>query len=208
MTRLGLARALAVVSIAYAASFYFVGAAIKPGYSQIANFISEYNATGTPHAELLTYAGFGAVTVLLAAFLVAVAPYVRARGVGRIGFHLLWAAPASYALGFAFPCDAGCPLEGSFSQQMHNWLAIVAYAGTGLALMLLSRASVLASEAKWAPPFLLASGAAWIVMFVVMLLPEVAGIRGLIQRSLDVLLAGGILIVAFVLAKPRAGAPA
>lgn len=208
MTRLGLARALAIVAIVYAAAFYFVGAAIKPGYSQMTNFISEYNATGTAYAELLTYAGFAAVAGLIAAFLIAVAPYARVQGISRVGFWMLWAAPASYALAVAYPCDAGCPLDGSFSQQMHNWLAIAAYGFTGLSLILLSRAPVLAVEARWARPFLLASGVAWIAVFAVMVLPEVAAVRGLLQRSLDVLLAGGLLIVAFGLAKRQAAAAA
>ena len=45
----------------YAIGFYFIGAALKPGYSQRSNFISEYNATGTPWAGALTYAGILAV---------------------------------------------------------------------------------------------------------------------------------------------------
>ena len=45
----------------YAIGFYFIGAALKPGYSQRSNFISEYNATGTPWAGALTYADFLAV---------------------------------------------------------------------------------------------------------------------------------------------------
>lgn len=201
MTRMGLARVLAVASIAYAAAFYFVGAAIKPGYSQLSNFISEYNATGTAHAGLLSYAGFAAVTLLLAGFLAAARPFVRVSGISRLGLVLLWAAPLGFAQAALFPCDAGCPLEGSWSQDMHNLFSVVSYMATGIAMILLSRAPVLAAEAKWARLFLSFAGAAWIVMFAVMLQPDLTCVRGLIQRSLDMLLAGTILIVAFVLAK-------
>lgn len=207
MTRLGLARVLAVAAIVYAAAFYFVGASIKPGYSQVANFISEYNAAGTAYAGLLTYAGFAVVAALLAGFLIAVAPLARVQGASRAGMWALWGAPASFAMAAVFPCDAGCPIEdGSFSQEMHNLLAVATYLVTGLSLILLSRAPVLAVEARWARSFLLTAGVAWIVMFGVMLLPEMAPVRGLVQRSLDALLAGSLLIVAFVLAQPRASA--
>ena len=49
--RIMLARVLAVASVVYAAAFYIVGGALKPGYSHSANFISELNATGTPWVQ-------------------------------------------------------------------------------------------------------------------------------------------------------------
>ena len=61
MDRVRLTRLLLAAAIVYAIGFYFIGAALKPGYPQRSNFISEYNATGTPWAGALTYAGFLAV---------------------------------------------------------------------------------------------------------------------------------------------------
>ena len=58
MDRIKLTHALLVISIIYVIAFYFAGSAIKPGYSQLSNFVSEYNATGTAWARTLTYAGF------------------------------------------------------------------------------------------------------------------------------------------------------
>lgn len=74
MNRAKLARLLLLASVLYVTGFYFIGSAIKPGYSQISNFVSEYNATGTPRAQMLTYAGFAATSAILVAFLVTASP--------------------------------------------------------------------------------------------------------------------------------------
>ena len=70
-------RLLLHASILYVIGFYFIGSAIKPGYSQISNFVSEYNATGTAWAALLTYAGFAATAAILSAFLATAIPLLR-----------------------------------------------------------------------------------------------------------------------------------
>lgn len=98
MERAQLTRLLLVTAILYVIGFYFIGSAIKPGYSQLSNFVSEYNATGTPWAGTLTYAGYLATAMLLSAFLVSAAPLAQVSGFSRLGFWLLWSVPASYLL--------------------------------------------------------------------------------------------------------------
>ena len=90
MDRAQFTRLLLVTSILYVIGFYFVGSAIKPGYSQLSNFVSEYNATGTAWSGTLTYAGFLVTSVLLSAFLAAASPIVQVSGVSRLGFWFLW----------------------------------------------------------------------------------------------------------------------
>src|SRR5688500_17997415 len=119
LDRARLTRILLVASILYVVAFYFIGGAVKPGYSQMSNFVSEYNATGTPWASTLTYAGFVATAALFSCFLAAAAPIAQVSGVSRLGFWLLWSVPFSYLLGAIAPCDAGCPLDGSTSQLLH-----------------------------------------------------------------------------------------
>lgn len=131
MNRAKLSRLLLLASILYVIGFYFIGSAIKPGYSQISNFVSEYNATGTPWAQTLTYAGFAATSAILVAFLVTASPLLEVSGASRLGAWLLWSVPASYFLAVIAPCDAGCPLDGSTNQIAHNLLAIVTYFGMG-----------------------------------------------------------------------------
>ena len=198
MDRAKLTRLLLVTSILYVTCFYFVGSAIKPGYSQASNFVSEYNATGTPWAGTLTYAGYLATAILLSAFLASATPLARVSGISRAGFWLLWSIPASYFLAVIAPCDAGCPLEGSPSQLMHNFLAVVSYLGMGLAVALVSLAPDF-SAFKSRRIFMLLLGIAFPVVFAAMLQPEFAPWRGLLQRSLDIGLAISLIWIAWTL---------
>lgn len=200
MDRIQLARLLLVASIIYVVGFYFIGATIKPGYSQISNFVSEYNATGTAWAGTLTYAGFLAVSILLSLFLLVAAPVTQASGASRVGFWLLWSAPASYFLAVIAPCDAGCPAEGSISQLWHNTLAIITYFGMGASVALLSSASGL-RRFKLRRTFMLLTGAAFPIVFIAMVQPDLDSWGGLMQRSLDVALATSLVLIAWTLMK-------
>ncbi len=201
MDRARLTHLLLVVSILYVIGFYFIGSAIKPGYSQLSNFVSEYNATGTPWAGTLGYAGFLATSVLLSAFLVSASPLIRVSGLSRLGFWLLWSVPASYAFATFAPCDAGCPAEGSTSQGLHNLLAIVLYLGVGASIALVSFASGF-KPFKLRRGFMLSTGIAFPVVFALMVQPDLAPWRGLLQRLLDVALAISLVLVSRTLVVP------
>ena len=140
MDRAQITRLLLIACILYVIGFYFIGSAIKPGYSQLANFVSEYNATGTAWARTLTFGGFFATAILFSAFLLSARPLAQVSGISRLGFWLLWSLPASFLLGVLAPCDAGCPIEGSTSQQLHNLFGILVYLGMGVSVALLSLA--------------------------------------------------------------------
>ena len=205
MDRARLTRLLLVIAIVYVIGFYFIGSAVKPGYSQLSNFVSEYNATGTPWAATLTYAGFLATSVLLSAFLVLATPLARVSGISRLGFWLLWSVPASYAFAVIAPCDAGCPVEGSLSQDLHNGLAIVLYLGVGVSIALVSFAPGL-NPFKLRRTFMLLTGIAFPVVFALMVQPDLAPWRGLLQRLLDVALAMSLVLFSQTLVVP--GSPA
>jgi len=96
MHRVKLSRALAVATVLFAVAFYMVGAAIKPGYSQAASFISELNATGTPWARELGLFGFLPLGGLFAAFLLAAHGVARVHGASLAGFLLLWSQPVAF----------------------------------------------------------------------------------------------------------------
>ena len=203
LDRAQLTRLLLVTSILYVIGFYFIGGAVKPSYSQLSNFVSEYNATGTPWADTLTYAGFVATAALFSCFLVAAAPVTQVSGVSRLGFWLLWSVPFSYLLAAIAPCDAGCPLEGSTSQLLHNALAVLAYFGMGISVALVSLAPGFRSF-KLRRTFMLLTGIAFPVVFIAMVQPDFAPWRGLLQRSLDVAMAASLVLVVFtILAKGR-----
>ena len=198
MDRAQLTRLLLVASILYVIGFYFVGSAIKPDYSQLSNFVNEYNATGTAWAGTLTYAGFLATSILLSAFLVSATPLVQVSGASRLGFWLLWSLPASFFLALFAPCDAGCPIEGSTSQLMHNLYAIVTYFGMGIGIALISLAPRF-NAFKLRRTFILLVGIAFPVVFGTMIHPDLAPWRGLLQRSLDVALAVSLFMIAWTL---------
>lgn len=198
MERAQLTRLLLVACILYVVGFYFVGSAIKPGYSQLSNFVSEYNATGTAQADALTYAGFLATSILLSAFLVSAFPIIQVSGVSRLGFWLLWSLPASFFLALFAPCDAGCPMEGSTSQTLHNLYAVVTYSGMGVGVALISLAPGF-SAFKLRRGFILLVGIAFPVVFVTMIQPDLAPWRGLLQRLLDVALAVSLILIAWTL---------
>ncbi|QCO67421.1 DUF998 domain-containing protein [Luteimonas yindakuii] len=173
MDRLKLARTLLIASILYVVAFYFVGSAIKPGYSQLSNFVSEYNAAGTAWARTLTYAGYLATALLLSAFLLCARPLAQVSGISRVGFGLLWSLPASFLLGVLAPCDAGCPIEGSTSQTLHNVFGILVYFGMGAGIALVSFAPGVRLFA-WRRVFLLLTGVAIPVVFFLMVEPDLS----------------------------------
>jgi len=194
MNKMHLARLLLLASILYVVGFYFIGSAVKPGYSQISNFVSEYNATGTAWADMLTYAGFAATAAILSGFLAVAIPLLKTSGASRVGAWLLWSLPASYFLAVIAPCDTGCPLEGSASQIAHNLLAVVTYFGMGLSIVLISLDTRF-SGFKPRRVFLLFAGAAFPVVFLLMVQPELGQWGGLLQRLLDIAMAVSLIVI-------------
>lgn len=206
MNRVQFTRLMLVISILYVTGFYFIGAAIKPGYSQLSNFVSEYNATGTAWADTLTYAGFFATTALLTCFLVAATPITKVSGASRVGFWLLWSIPFSYLVGAIAPCDVGCPAEGSTSQLLHNAFSILAYFGMGISIALVSSASGFRPY-RLRRTFMLLTGFAFPVVFIAMVQPDFAPWRGLLQRSLDAAMAVSLILVVVTILTTARRAP-
>jgi hypothetical protein len=197
MDRTVLARTLAIATIAFAFLFYTIGGLAKPGYSHVSNFISELNASGTAWAATFSFAGFLPMGLLLAAFLVVAAPLVAVRGLSRIGYSLLWSQPLAL-VGTAFaPCDAGCPTDGSRTQDIHNLLGVATYFAAGLGIVLLSFAPALEGREKIWRSVLRVAALVFLAIFILMLQPGFAPWRGLIQRFLEVVLAALLMFVAW-----------
>ncbi|HSM50358.1 MAG TPA: DUF998 domain-containing protein [Thermoanaerobaculia bacterium] len=203
--RVKLVRLLAVASVVYAAVFYVVGAALKPGYSHAANFLSELNATGTPWARELGLFGFVPLGLLVAAFLLAAYPVARLSGASRVGFLLLWSQPIAFLGAAAAPCDPGCPPDGSALQQIHNLLGLVTYCAAAAGFLLLSFHSGSSRGGRW---YFRGASVAWLGLFVFMLSPELAPIRGLLQRIADGLLWVGVVLVGWRFVAPAGRTPA
>jgi len=177
------------------------GAALKPGYSPVAQYISELGATGSAHARLISLAGFIPVGVLCAVLLVVMAARVPLVGIGRVGYWLLLCEPLAWIGSALAPCDLGCPHGGSVWQVLHNLLGVLTYLGTTLGLVLMAAAPGLrpATRLLW-----IALAMAWLLLFLLMGTPALADVRGLLQRLAEWLVYGALCSAAWHLAGPRA----
>lgn len=157
---------------------------MQPGYTIAPQYLSELGATGAPNATLIKYAGFLPTALALAGCLIALharLPRARLVTLGLIGIGTVC---VSYLGAVIYPCDTGCPAGGSFSQTMHNLLGIVGYLGSivGLALVhqgIRASASPFVSGLTLGALVLSAGG------FLLMAMPELAPLRGAMQRVAD-----------------------
>ncbi|MCY4416239.1 MAG: DUF998 domain-containing protein, partial [Chloroflexi bacterium] len=116
----------------------FGGAALKPEYSHLSQYISEINATGSAWSWQIGLLGFLPLGLLGVVLLLVVAPRARLQGISNIGCWLLIAEPIAYIGSAVAPCDLGCPSTGSLSQNVHNILSVVTLPITTLGLVFLS----------------------------------------------------------------------
>jgi len=131
----------------------------------------------------MNYAGFlpaGIFWALAAALL-----YLRSpkSGLMLAGALLLLGNAISYVGASAFPCDAGCPMEGSEAQGMHNLVGVIGYLATPPALFCLGIAFLKHNKPLALLTFLTA--AVCTAGFFAMAAPEADAIKGLAQRSID-----------------------
>lgn len=199
MGRIRLARFLAIATIAMGLLVLFAGAAVKPGYSQVSQYISELNATGTAHAVAIGWSGFVVLGTLIAAFLFVAAPVARVRGASRAGYWLLLSQPVAYLGAVIVPCDAGCPVEGTISQGLHNLLGVLTYPAAGLGFLLLAAAPGISTGVR---AMLVLAGAIWLGMFGLMLDPAFVEVRGLLQRIAEAMLYVVIALIAWKMLVP------
>ena len=155
----------------------------RSDYSSFANYLSELGATGTPTQALTNSLAFPLVGI--SCILIIIALWHRLPSTGGVRAGLICLAlglPLAYFGAAVFPCDYGCPVEGSASQTAHNLLGLVQYplAIVGFALL----AANLKSNPIWRAAFALAGGA-MAIGFVMLLIPDQASLRGAWQRLGD-----------------------
>ena len=85
---------------------------------------------------------------------------------------------------FIFPCDYGCPAEGSFSQTMHSYLGLISYLIIPVGLFVLGiglkkESMIINSLTSFAATFVFLLG------FFMMLNPSQIDLLGLWQRLAD-----------------------
>lgn len=140
-----LARLAAITSLSslvVMALMVLIAGAITPGYSHVAQFISELGARGAAHQWSVRFLGFLPVGILLLSFCFfayAALPRSRATTLGLIGLALY---AAGYLVAAAFPCDPGCrPSVPSTSQLIHTAGGMIGYVLAPAFLFTLARAA-------------------------------------------------------------------
>lgn len=157
--------------------------ATRSDYSSLANYLSELGATGTSTQNVTNTLAFPLVGISCIAVIIALWHRLPKIGALRVGLIcLVLGIPAGYFGAIIFPCDYGCPLEGSFKQSMHNLLGLVQYPLGVIGFILLS--VNLANKSKWRLACAFAA-AAMAIGFVMMLMPEQVSLRGGWQRLSD-----------------------
>ena len=158
---------------------------LSSDYNSISNYLSELGAVGAEYSRVVNYFGFlpTAFNVLFITLLLQ-SNFSNTR-LSRAGFLLVG---IGYFIGyfgaFIFPCDFGCPSEGSFSQNMHMILALISYliALVGLILLgigLREDPMIIHSLASFIATFIFLLG------FFMMLNPSQIDLLGFWQRLID-----------------------
>lgn len=113
------------------------------GYSHVSQYISESYARGTPHGEMLRFAGFTPAGLLIAVFAWRARWLVPRSAVAQMGFLILG---IFYGLGTVvcrvFPCDPGCGRLSSgnvsASPLIHPLAGLLTYLTVSFALLALA----------------------------------------------------------------------
>jgi uncharacterized protein (DUF952 family) len=191
MSRAALASACALLAAGLVLATTLAGAALRPGYSHCAQYISELGELGAPHAAAVNGLGFLPAGALVLAFCALAG--ARSEGVrARLGWLCVSGIGWAYAAAAFFPCDPGCPSDGPLRQQLHSAGALAAYVGAPIGFLLLRDAV--------RPRALSPICAALVLLgFLAMLTPALAPQRGLAQRAAEAALFAWIVAAALAL---------
>jgi len=196
----GTARARAAAGCGLAAATLallipLLAASGEPAYSHRRQFISELGATGAAHGTMVAALGFAPIGVLTLAFFTLLYGLLPHTSQNTRGIVCLAAVGVAYVVSAWFPCDAGCPSTGSWSQAIHNAFGLLEYTGGVVGLLLLG--SGLQRSAPWKALAPACFGAALITAagFIAMLLPALGDRRGWSQRLAEAALFGWIVWV-------------
>jgi Protein of unknown function (DUF998) len=161
------------------------------GYSHRRDTISELGAAGTKDAKAVAWLWFAPSGLIFAVAAVALGQALGARQAGSI----LAFVGAGWVGAAIFPCDRGAPASGTVRNHLHNLAGGAAYLAGAAGLIEMGRAlehshSVLSMIARVSGPLVLLG------LFFISApgLP----VRGLIQRLMETILHGWLLVAAMV----------
>jgi hypothetical protein len=158
---------------------------LQSDYDSARHFLSELGAYGAEYAGIINFLGFLPVAVV--SVMIAVSLRARFSGyrIAQTGLLLVGAGIFIGYLGaFLFPCDHGCPAQGSSRQAIHNLAGAAEYVVVLIGLLMLgiglSNRSFRITRA-----LVVATAILVITGFLMMLDPAQSDVRGLWQRSAD-----------------------
>lgn len=195
------AAASGFTAIAIALTTTLVGAAARPGYSHVSQYISELGEMGAVNGASISALGFAPTGIAVLLFLACAAPSLPRRRGTPLGLACFAGVGVAYVVSAFAPCDAGCPASGAIStrQALHNAFGAFEYAGAFAGLLLLGGA--FRHSRRWRSSARLSFFCAGLVGagFVAMLLPSLAPVRGVAQRVAEFGAFLWIGVVSFVL---------
>jgi hypothetical protein len=158
---------------------------LRSDYNLINHFISELGAAGAEYSKIINYFGF--VPTAFSALIIALLLQSKLSNtrLSRAGLLLIGSGVfIGYFGAFIFPCDYGCPAEGSFSQNMHNNLGLIYYLIIPVGLFVLGiglrkEPMIINSSISFGATFVFLLG------FFMMLNPNQIDLLGLWQRLAD-----------------------
>ena len=158
---------------------------LRSDYNLINHFISELGAAGAEYSRIINYFGFLPVSFSALIITLLLQSKFSNTRLSRVGFLLVGIGYfIAYFGAFIFPCDFGCPSEGSFSQNMHMILGLISYLITPVGLILLGiglrkEPMIIHSLASFVATFIFLLG------FFMMLNPSQIDLLGFWQRLAD-----------------------
>lgn len=168
----------------------------RPGYSHVRQTISELGEAGSrdeKKAAIFAFEPAGHALWLFVAALAFAVPEL-AEGPGLWLFAMLG---AGYVGAAVFPCDPGAPLIGSWRNNLHNIVAAMGYLGAIAGMIELGR--VMEDVAELRSIAELSQWMGQVSVFGLFLLSFETPVRGLIQRLLEGIFYGWILLVSMTL---------
>ena len=168
---------------------------LRSDYNLINHFISELGAAGAEYSRIINYFGFvpTAFSALIIVLLLQ-SKFSNTR-LSRAGLLLVGSGVfIGYFGAFIFPCDYGCPAEGSFSQNMHNNLGLIYYLIIPVGLFVLgiglrTEAMIINASISFSATSIFLLG------FFMMLNPSQTDLLGLWQRLADYTVVGFLIFM-------------
>lgn len=168
---------------------------LRRDYNPLSQYISEMGVVGAQYANIINYFGFLPISICALIMALSLQAKLSTNISSRSGFLLVGLGIfIGYFGAFMFPCDDGCPTQGSFSQTMHNALGLISYMIIPAGLLILG-IGLRKGATTLSPLMPVVMAFVYMLGFFMMLSPSQIDLLGFWQRLADYTL---ILFLIFV----------